>query len=119
MSKGVESGLDYSKLLEELKATDGFNSARSERVALDQINKINQQVQLLNAEALGCTKARWKHVAGQFTSRPTHVAMDGKEFDIKVGMFDPAVNKYIKTGELPFCRCVARIIAPKEILNDE
>jgi hypothetical protein len=119
ISKGVESGLDYSKIVDELKATDGFNSARAERVALDQINKINQQVQLLNAEALGCTKARWKHVAGQFTSRPTHVAMDGKEFDIKVGMFDPAVNKYIKTGELPFCRCVARIIAPKEILNDE
>lgn len=119
ISKGVESGLDYSKLLEELKATDGFNSARAERVALDQINKINQQTQLLNAQSLGCTHARWKHVAGQYTSRETHIQMDGKEFDLKVGMFDPAVNKNVFPAELPYCRCQQRLVLPKEVLNNE
>jgi hypothetical protein len=119
ISKGVESGLDYSKIVDELKATDGFNSARAERVALDQINKINQQTQLLNAQSLGCTHARWKHVAGQYTSRETHIQMDGKEFDLKVGMFDPAVNRNVFPAELPYCRCQQRLVLPREVLNEE
>ena len=116
--KGVESGLDYDAIRDELKQTEGFDSARADRVALDQINKINAQTQELNAKALGCTKGRWKHVPGQYTSRKTHIKFDGMEYDLNKGLFDSDVQKFVKPAELPYCRCVMRLVLPQDILNE-
>lgn len=115
LTNGLTNGLNYNELRKQLRQTEGFDSARADRVALDQINKINQQVQIMNAQSLGCTHGRWKHVPGAFTSRKTHIAMDGKEFDLAVGMYDPAVNRNVKPGELPYCRCVFNLVLPKEL----
>lgn len=103
LTKGLQEGMDYDALRRELNATNGFDGARADRVALDQINKINQQVQIMNAKSLGCTQARWKHVPGQYTSRKTHMAMDGKTFDLNVGLFDEAVGRNVIPGQLPYC----------------
>ena len=118
LTKGLQEGMDYNALRQELNATNGFDGARADRVALDQINKINQQVQIMNAKSLGCTQARWKHVPGQYTSRKTHMAMDGKTFDLNVGLFDEAVGRNVIPGELYFCRCVSRLILPKETTTE-
>ena len=115
LTNGLTNGLNYNELRKQLRQTEGFDSARADRVALDQINKINQQVQIMNAQSLGCTHGRWKHVPGAFSSRKTHIAMDGKEFDLAVGMYDPAVNMNVKPGELPYCRCVFNLVLPKEL----
>lgn len=103
LTQGLQEGMDYDALRRELNATNGFDGARAERVALDQINKINQQVQIMNAKSLGCTHARWKHVPGQYTSRKTHMAMDGKTFDLNVGLFDETVGRNVIPGQLPYC----------------
>lgn len=116
--KGLEEGMDYNKLRSELMATSGFDGARADRVALDQINKINQQVQILNAQSLGCTHARWKHVPGQYTSRLSHMKMDGREFNLAEGMYDETVGYNVIPGQLPYCRCVSRLLIPNEVLND-
>lgn len=118
LTKGLQEGMDYNALRQELNATNGFDGARADRVALDQINKINQQVQIMNAKSLGCTHARWKHVPGQYTSRKTHMAMDGKEFDLNEGLYDEAVGRNVIPGELYFCRCVSRLILPKETTTE-
>ena len=116
--KGLDEGLDYDALRRELKATRGFDADRANRVALDQINKINQQVQAANAASIGITQAIWKHVPGQYTSRKSHIEMDGKTFDLNEGLFDPEVGYKVHCGELPFCRCTARLIIPREIANE-
>ena len=116
--QGLQEGMDYDALRRELNSTNGFDGARAERVALDQINKINQQVQIMNAKSLGCTHARWKHVPGQYTSRKTHMAMDGKTFDLNVGLFDESVGRNVIPGELYYCRCVSRLILPKEVTSE-
>lgn len=103
LTKGLQEGMDYNALRQELNATDGFDGARADRVALDQINKINQQVQIMNAKSLGCTHARWKHVPGQYTSRRTHMAMDGKEFNLNEGLYDNSVGRNVIPGQLPYC----------------
>ena len=108
--------MDYNALRAELMSTNGFDGARAERVALDQINKINQQVQILNAQSIGCTQARWKHVPGQYTSRKTHMAMDGKTFNLNEGLYDESVQRNVIPGQLPYCRCVSRLILPKEVI---
>ena len=116
--KGLDEGLDYDALRRELKATRGFDADRANRVALDQINKINQQVQAANAASIGITQAIWKHVPGQYTSRKSHIEMDGKTFDLHEGLFDPEVGYKVHCGELPFCRCTARLIIPREIATE-
>lgn len=118
LTKSLQEGMDYNALRQELNATNGFDGARADRVALDQINKINQQVQIMNAKSLGCTHARWKHVPGQYTSRKTHMAMDGKEFDLNEGLYDESVGRNVIPGELYFCRCVSRLILPKEATTE-
>lgn len=118
LTQGLQEGMDYDALRRELNATNGFDGARADRVALDQINKINQQVQIMNAKALGCTHARWKHVPGQYTSRKTHMAMDGKEFNLNEGLYDESVKYNVIPGQLPYCRCVSRLILPKEVTSE-
>ena len=103
LTKGLQEGMDYNALRQELNATNGFDGARADRVALDQINKINQQVQIMNAQSLGCTHARWKHVPGQYTSRRTHMALDGQEFDLNEGLYDESVQRNVIPGQLPYC----------------
>ena len=118
LTTGLQEGLDYDRLRKELNETNGFDGARADRVALDQVNKINQQVQILNAQSIGCTHARWKHVPGQYTSRRTHMEMDGKEFNLNEGLYDKDVDKYVMPGELPFCRCIQRIVLPQEATTE-
>ena len=118
ITKGLTEGMNYNELRNELKQTNGFDSARADRVALDQINKINQQVQILNAQSLGCTHARWKHVPGQYTSRKSHIAMDGQPFKLNEGLLDPEVGQKVLPGMLPYCRCVSRLILPDEVINE-
>lgn len=118
LTTGLQEGLDYDRLRKELNETNGFDGARADRVALDQVNKINQQVQILNAQSIGCTHARWKHVPGQYTSRRTHIEMDGKEFNLNEGLYDKDVDKYVMPGELPYCRCIQRIVLPQEATTE-
>lgn len=118
ITKGLSEGMDYDALRAELNATNGFDSARADRVALDQINKINQQVQILNAQSLGCTHGRWKHVPGQYTSRKTHIEFDNKIFPLNKGLYDSEVGQYVLPAVLPFCRCISRLVLPDEVTEE-
>lgn len=110
MMTHLSAGGDYNSLLNTLRQTDGFNEARARRVALDQTIKINRQTQTLNALSLGITHAVWKHVPGQYTSRQSHIHFDGQEFDMRRGLFDPEVQDWVVPGQLPFCRCIQRLV---------
>ena len=110
--EGILKGQNLRQVKETLMQFKGFDDKRAARVALDQINKINGAIQRDNAKALGITQAIWVHVPGQYSSRETHVHMNGKLFDIDKGLYDEDVNKYVVPGELPFCRCTCRWSLP-------
>lgn len=118
VSETLTSGSGFSAIEDELRKTDGFDEARVKRVALDQVNKLNSAVQAANAKELGITQAVWKHVPGQYTSRETHIKMDGKKFDLSEGIYDPDVGYNVLPAQLPFCRCVARFVLDLENLKD-
>jgi len=40
--------------------------------------------------------------------RPTHVAMNGKKYDVNIGMWDEAVKRWVYPGEGINCRCISR-----------
>ena len=106
--EGITQGQSLGEIEQTLAASDGFTAARAKRVALDQSIKINQGIQQANAKDLGIKTAIWVHVPGRYSSRETHIAMDGKRFSLSEGLFDSAVGKKVQPGELPACRCLCR-----------
>lgn len=117
ITQGVTSGGTLSDIERALRASKGFSLARAKRVALDQSIKVHQAVQRANAEELGITEGIWVHVPGRYTSRKTHMAMNGKRFKLSEGLYDSDVGKKVVPGECPFCRCVYRSVLPPELLE--
>lgn len=109
IAEGLLNGQNIGDIENALRASKGFTEARVKRVALDQSIKINQGIQRANAEDLGIDTAIWVHVPGQYSSRPTHVAMDGKRFKLNEGLYDSNVGHNVLPGSEPFCRCIFRI----------
>lgn len=110
LAEGLETGNVFSHIQENVKMMQGSTERQINNYVLDQTCKVNSEITRLNAKSLGITKAIWKHIAGQYSSRQTHKAFDGKVFNIDEGMFDKDVQKYVKPAELPYCRCVYRLI---------
>lgn len=87
---------------------------RAALISRDQVQKATQEFARENAKAYGATKAEWIHIPGEKSSRITHMHMDGKEFNIDEGLYDEAVQRKVKPGELPYCMCSQRFIFPEE-----
>lgn len=117
IASGLSEGMSYRELESTLAASQGFSAARAARVALDQSVKVSQAIQRENAKALGITEAIWVHVPGQYSSRPTHIAMNGKRFELSAGLWDEDVGMMVVPGQLPYCRCSLRTVLPPELLK--
>lgn len=78
----------------------------------DQMNRATQSLAMVNAKKAGCTRARWVHVQGAHSSRISHERMNGKEFDLETGLYDPDVGRNVKPAELYYCNCQFEIIIP-------
>ena len=102
----------YSQIVEALGRSSSFTAQRAQRVAIDQKLKLNQQIQQANCKGLGVTRGIWIHVPGKYTSRESHIEMNGKEFDLSKGMYDKEVGRNVMPGELYFCRCQFRAVLP-------
>lgn len=108
----IINGKPAKTVTELLKQAGVKTKRRAKLIARDQVHKIHETLHLQELKQVGVTKAKWKHVGGGKTDRKTHVTkapegLDGGIFDISKGIYDPAVNKYIKPAELPFCHCSA------------
>lgn len=102
----------YSQIVEALGRSSSFTAQRAQRVAIDQTLKLNQQIQQANCKGLGITRGVWIHVPGKYTSRESHIEMNGKEFDLSKGLYDKEVGRNVMPGELYWCRCQFRSILP-------
>ena len=85
---------------------------RAVLIARDQTNKATQQFAVANAQALGATKGRWIHVPGKYSSRKTHIEMNGKIFPLSDGLYDKDVHRNVKPGELIYCNCQFEVLMP-------
>lgn len=120
LADALQNGHSYTKLRNRLMTLEHMDEARAERVARDQGCKLNQFIQQENARALGITQAKWIHVPGMYSSRPTHVKMHGQIFDLNKGMRDdsPEVGgAYVLPGQLPFCRCICQMVLTDELME--
>lgn len=115
VSRGYANGYDLKRVTDELQARYNVTRNRAKFIASDQASKLNSQLSRARHQEIGIRTAIWTHSGGGKEPRHTHLhVMNGKEFDLADGLFDPdpRVNKKIHCGELIRCRCVARPIVP-------
>ena len=108
--RSVQSGRDLKSLQTELLGLGDISKNRAAFIARDQSNKATAVMSKARRLSLGLTKAKWMHSGGGVHPRPSHVAANGKEYDVAQGCLID--GEYIMPGELPNCRCQSRAIIP-------
>ena len=114
--RGITSGNDLATVTEQLHHQFGVTERRAAMIARDQTNKATNNLSRQRLLDYGVTKGIWMHTASGKTYRETHENdMDGQEYDIREGCFDPdeKVNRNIQPAELVNCYCVCRPVIPQ------
>lgn len=106
----IVNGRSETDLSEMIKVVGDKTKRRARLIAKDQVNKAHSVLYRQELKQNGITKAKWIHIGGGKTDRKTHITkapkgLNNAIFDIKKGIYDPSVQKFIQPAELPFCRC--------------
>lgn len=110
--QSVNKGADMAKLSRTLHERYGSTVKRAALIARDQNAKAKAVLENTRRQQLGITHAIWQHSSAGKEPRPTHVAMNGKRFELKKGMYDSDEGEWIWPGQLINCRCTSRAIIP-------
>lgn len=110
--RSVQQGGDLSKLTKGIRKEYGVTQRRAELIARDQNNKATSAMNKARRIELGLIEAIWLHSHAGKKPRPTHVAMNGKKFDIRKGMYDSHEKRYVQPMELINCRCKSKPVVP-------
>ncbi len=110
--RSVTAGRDLGALTKELEKRYGITRRRAALIALTQNNMATSAFQRVRQLELGISKAVWLHSHAARDPRKTHLANNGKVYDIKTGWFDPdpKVRRYIWPGQLIYCKCQSKAI---------
>lgn len=114
--RAIETGQDLYTLKKQLHHQFGVSERRAAMIARDQTAKATNNLARQRLLDYGITRAIWMHTAAGKTYRPTHIDdMDGVEYNIKFGCYDPdpKVDRAIQPGELVNCHCVFRAVIPQ------
>ena len=114
--RAASKGLDRKTLFEELVNDYGITKRRAALIANDQTSKLTSQINDAMALELGYKRATWMHSGGSKEPRPTHLAMNGKEYKIEEGLYDPHERRKVKPGELIKCGCFPNYILEKGMI---
>lgn len=108
--RGFSQGRDLKQISDALQKRYGITKRRAALIARDQSNKLTATVVKARRLELGITKAIWQHSHAGKEPRPSHVAADGKEFDIAKGCYID--GEWIQPGQMVNCRCTSRTVLP-------
>lgn len=111
--QSIESGRDLAYLTKEIDKLGQVSHKRAKMIAKDQNEKAMAALNRIRFLNMGVKKAIWTHTPAGKTWRHTHsTVMDGKEFDLREGLYDPdpRVKRKIQPGELVNCHCVCRMV---------
>jgi SPP1 gp7 family putative phage head morphogenesis protein len=108
--QAVMRGSDLRTLTDNIQQKYGVAHRRAAFIARDQNAKAKATIENTRRLELGIEEAVWMHSAAGKEPRPTHVAMDGKTYKLKEGMYDSAEGEYILPGQLINCRCVSKAV---------
>lgn len=108
--RSVQTGRDLGALSTELRARYGVTERRAALIARTQNNMATSSMQHARQTELGIEEAIWMHSHAGVTPRKTHLANDGKRYNIATGWYDPdpKVRRHIWPSELINCRCQSK-----------
>ena len=109
---GVQTGRDMGYIAKALQDQLGVTRRRATIIARDQAGKSTAAIVRARQQEVGITQAVWLHSLGGRKPRRTHVAMNGKIYDIVKGMWDEDEKAWVLPGQLINCRCVSLSIIP-------
>lgn len=110
--RSVQTGRDLGALSKELRQKFGVSKRKAALISTDQNNKATSAFNRARQQELGITQAIWMHSHAGKVPRPTHVAMNGKKYDVSQGMWDKDEGAYVWPGQLINCRCTSRSVIP-------
>lgn len=110
--RSVATGRDLGALTKELQQISGVTRRRAAFIAQSQNQMATAALTAARQLEIGVERAIWQHSSAGKVPRPAHVAMNGKTYDVKQGMWDRDEKKYVLPGELINCRCVSRAVVP-------
>jgi len=108
--RSVQTGRDLGQLSKDLQEQLGVTKKRAAFIARDQNEKATSALQRTRQIEMGVERAIWSHSHAGRHPRKTHVAMNNKPYDPKIGMWDSAINAFTFPGQEINCRCSSRSI---------
>ena len=108
VQRSIQQGRNLKQLTDDIEHRYGLTRNRATLIARDQNNKANAAFTRVRRLEVGITQAVWMHSHGGDVPRKSHVAMNGKPFDVAKGMWDSTEQEYVQPGQLINCRCVSR-----------
>jgi SPP1 gp7 family putative phage head morphogenesis protein len=108
--RSVTQGRDLGQLTEELAKRYDITKRRAALIARDQNNKATATINKARQRQLGITQAKWMHSHAGKHPRPSHVAANGKTYDIDKGMY--LDGEWLLPGQAINCRCTSKSIIP-------
>lgn len=108
--RSVAQGRDLKTLTDELEEQFAITRRRAVLIARDQTNKAHATIEKTRQREIGVTEAIWCHSRGGKHPRASHVAFDGKRYDINAGALID--GKRIWPGTEIWCRCYSKAVLP-------
>ena len=112
VARGVTTGNDLKQITDDLQREFGVSRRRAAFIASDQATKCNSALTAERQRSIGVRKGILRHSHAGKTPRRVHLEMDGKEFDLDKGFWDPHAiwvkgsgwkGKMVMPGELINC----------------
>lgn len=108
--QATQRGFDVGHLATELRERLGVERRRAALIARDQTNKAHAVLTAQRQKDIGITHGVWQHSHAGKVPRPSHVAANGKEFDLDIGLY--LDGKWVLPGQAINCRCTWRAVLP-------
>jgi SPP1 gp7 family putative phage head morphogenesis protein len=108
--ESVMKGSDLDALNKSLRKRYRMTLRRAALISRDQNAKARSLMENIQHRELGITQALWQHSHAVREPRPSHLAFDGKIYDLKKGAFLDGVWTW--PGVEINCRCSSRPIIP-------
>lgn len=108
--QSVQQGRKLSELSRGLEEKYEVSSRRAALIARDQNNKATATFNRARRTELGITHAKWRHSNAGKKPRPSHVAANGKIYEIAKGMYLDGVWTW--PGVEINCRCSDQPVIP-------
>jgi uncharacterized protein with gpF-like domain len=103
--RSITTGNGMQELVPYLQKHKGITLRRARFIARDQTVKTFSSLSRERLKRAGITEGIWRHTSGSREPRQTHIHMSGEKYVLADGIYDPAVKRKVKPGELPGCLC--------------